>query len=178
MKLMRPGDRSESSKPISRAVQRSLAVCGIGAAVFGLTAGNAFAVTTTVVASFTLNQGDWGGSSGYDNGVVSLVFQSDGNLVLYRDSDNVALWASHTESGDPAVRATDLDWSQSGYIKLKNSAGSVICTVGAGDPAPGGVADIQSDGNFVFYNTSGAATWASNTAGLTQGSRTYCSGGS
>ncbi|HEY3611561.1 MAG TPA: hypothetical protein VGL06_28965 [Pseudonocardiaceae bacterium] len=69
---------------------------------------------------------------------------------------------------------TDLDWSQSGYIKLLNSSGGIVCTVGALSPAPGGVAQVQDDGNFVFYDTSGNPTWATATNGPRQGNLDYC----
>jgi hypothetical protein len=170
MRFKTPGDRSETSTPRRRAVLRSLAVCGVGAAAFGLAGGNAFAASNITVASFTLQQTDWSTDTGSDNGVVWLVFQADGNLVLYSDTTGKAVWASGTEGKG----ATDIDWSASGYIKIKNSSGTTLCTVGAGNPAPGGVADIQGDGNFVFYNTSGTATWASGTNGGRTGNLNYC----
>jgi hypothetical protein len=171
MKFKTSGDRSETPAPRRRAVLRSLAVCGIGAAAFGLAGGNAFAVTASTVASFTLQQSDWSNTGTYyDNGVVLLVFQSDGNLVLYSEATGNAVWASGTNGRG----ATDLDWSASGYIKIKNSSGTTLCTVGALNPAPGGVADVQSDGNFVFYNTSGTATWSSGTFGGRSGNLNYC----
>jgi hypothetical protein len=33
---------------------------------------------------------------------------------------------------------------------------------------------LQNDGNFVFYNSSGNATWATGTNGGAQGNTDYC----
>lgn len=155
-------------------IRRALFVGGVLSAALGLTAGSAYATEGPgdIVAYFRLQQGDWSCSNQvYESIEVLLEFQCDGNLVLYSVDSGKALWAS----GTSGKGVTDLDWSQSGYIKLENSKGTVVCTIGATDPAPGGVAIVQDDGNFVFYNTAGNATWASDTNGEKQGTKDYCS---
>ena len=120
-----------------------------------VSATDAFADTTC--ATFTLAQADWNAlDEPYAaSSSVYLQFQDDGNLVLYRLSDNYVLWASGTE--DRGV--TDLDWSQSrGGIILKYSNGSVACYIGSG--ASNGWAAVQNDGNFVFYAPGKVAKWA------------------
>jgi hypothetical protein len=67
-----------------------------------------------------------------------------------------------------------LDWSQDGYIKLM-SGSTVQCTIGKLNSAPGGHAEVQADGNFVFYkNDNQTAAWSSGTGGLSQGTANYC----
>ncbi|BFV55419.1 hypothetical protein KCMC57_up05230 [Kitasatospora sp. CMC57] len=163
------------SKPgRSTARRRILRTALVGTAIacaIGLTATNASAAA--FVANFTLSQSDWtaGDSASADNGMSQLVLQSDGNLVLYKftGADSYPVWASGTY-GDGVVR---VDWSRSGYVKLLNSSGGIVCTLGALNPAPGGHAELRNDGNLVFLNSSGNATWDTGTSsGI--GNRNYC----
>jgi len=154
---------------------RALLVGGALVAIFCLTGTAASAAPATVgpgftAASFTLQQADWRCNSIIRSATVKLVFQCDGNLVLYLLSNNTPLWATGTYGSG----VTDLDWSQSGYLKLLNSSGGTVCTVGALSPAPGGIAQVQNDGNFVFYDTSGNPTWYTATYGPRQGNVDYC----
>ncbi|GAA1182632.1 hypothetical protein F4556_001530 [Kitasatospora gansuensis] len=158
----------------STARRRLLRTAIVGTAIagaIGLTATTASA--TAYVASFTLAQADWtaGDSVGADNGMSQLVLQSDGNLVLYKftGADSYPVWASGTR-GDGVVR---VDWSRSGYVKLLNSSGGIVCTMGALNPAPGGHAELRNDGNLVFLNSSGNATWSTGTSSGT-GNLNYC----
>ncbi|MDH6112369.1 hypothetical protein P3T36_003780 [Kitasatospora sp. MAP12-15] len=138
-----------------RVTRAALVVTAIGSAL-ALAAGPALADSTA--AGFNLSQPDWyAGASTYSSS-VNLQFQSDGNLVLYVNGGG-PIWASGSEGRG----VTHVDWSQSGYVKLLNSGNGVVCELGQGNPAPGGWASVQDDGNFVFYNSSGRATWASNT---------------
>jgi len=140
--------------PRRATLARAATVCGIVAAATGLTATNSFA--DDVCADFTLSNADWysnNWTAAYSSS-VHLVFQGDGNLVLYTNSGGV-LWAS----GSYGQNVTDLDWSAStGGILLKHKDGSIACRIGAN--AQGGWAQVQDDGNFVFYNSQGSATWA------------------
>ena len=72
------------------------------------------------------------------NGRYQLIFQTDGNLVEYDlgQSGHPALWASHTTFGDTC-------W-------------------GCGQ---GQIARMQTDGNFVIYDSSNHALFATNTVG-------------
>ncbi|MFE0458535.1 hypothetical protein ACFW1A_04630 [Kitasatospora sp. NPDC058965] len=147
-------------------------VTAVAAASALCLAGSNAMAADTQAASFTLSQGDWYPGSSYAVGsgysgstylTTTLTFRSDGNLVLIQnDGDQPAVvWASGT-ANKGVVR---LDWSQSGYVKLLNSSGGTVCTMGALNPAPGGHAEVQGDGNLVFYNTSGHATWSTGTYG-------------
>ncbi|MFI9271238.1 hypothetical protein ACIGXM_11075 [Kitasatospora sp. NPDC052896] len=102
-----------------------------------------------------------------------MTLQPDGNPVVYKmalDLPATPLWASGTNGKG----VTHLDWSQSGYVKSENASGGIVCTIGALNPAPGGHAEMRNDGNFVFYNSAGQATWASGTYNFKQGNLDYC----
>jgi hypothetical protein len=157
-------------------------VAGAIASAVCLTTTDAFATVGAGVqaGTFTLAQADWScgqaatdwlGSSGF-----MLEFQCDGNLVLYAlgPESETPIWASGTDT-TAAKKPVTLDFSASGYIKLIDSAGTIVCTMGALNPAPGGQAVVQNDGNFVFYNTSGTATWATGTYGPKAATLDYCS---
>ncbi|WP_371502585.1 hypothetical protein OG871_36035 [Kitasatospora sp. NBC_00374] len=64
---------------------------------------------------------------------------------------------------------THVDGSRSGYAKLLDASNNVVCTLGKLSPAPGGTVRIQDDGNVVFYDTNGNATWDTGTYGFQQG---------
>ncbi|MFE6750221.1 hypothetical protein ACFVGM_30520 [Kitasatospora purpeofusca] len=152
--------QSHAGSAFRRALVRTALVGTAVVAAVGLTATAAMAGTPVTVGSFVLAQADWAPGTEARNAWYSLKFQTDGNLVL-RDPAGNLLWASGTYNRG----VTDLDFSYQGYIALKNSSGATICTLGAANPAPGGVANLQTDGNFVFRNAGGAATWATGTYG-------------
>ena len=92
------------------------------------------------------------------NGRVRLVMQTDGNLVLYRNDDNVALWSSHT-------------WNTTVVRAMMQADANLVCydvfnraLWASGTNGKGGVtAVLQDDGNFVIYTAAGSPVWASNT---------------
>lgn len=149
--------------PRKATLTRAVTVVGIVAAATALTATNAFA--DEICARFTTSQYDWTQGKQWGSYPVSsapgpndviLKFQTDGNLVLYRARDNAVMWAS---GWNPNVKI--LDWSASaGGILLEDSNHNVLCTITGTSSASGGWAQVQSDGDFVFYNPSGQATWA------------------
>jgi len=90
------------------------------------------------------------------NQVVYMVFQDDGNLVLYRTRDNHPLWASGTNG-----RGRRTDFQADGNLVVygdnnnalwaSNTNGKANCTL-----------RVQEDGNLVIYSN-GQPVWASNT---------------
>jgi hypothetical protein len=84
--------------------------------------------------------------------------QADGNLVLYRVDNGVALWASNTP-GQPVTHT------------VMQSDGNLVCYDNNGRPYwatntngnPGAWLLVQDDGNLVVYSAGGVALWASNT---------------
>lgn len=89
---------------------------------------------------------------------VKLVFQTDGNVVLYGDSN--PLWATNTV-GSKATKFFN-----------QGTDGNVVLYAGNrpvwNSGASGGPVDlvVQDDGNLVIYTGQGVARWASDTAGF------------
>lgn len=123
------------------------------AAMFGL-AGIAQAADTLVVnQSLSPNQYLDSG-----NGSYRFNFQSDGNLVLRRRSDSVALWASNTNG----LGGTRLTMQSNGDLVLYTNSNSAVWstrTSGAG----GNRAVMQGDANFTILSSSNAVVWSTNT---------------
>jgi len=93
------------------------------------------------------------------NGRFYLIYQADGNLVLYRN-DAVPLWHTQTYGTSPGRAIMQLD----GNLVVYDGSGTPIWasgTVGFG----GAWLVMQSDGNLVIYSSSGAPLWASGTSG-------------
>jgi len=92
------------------------------------------------------------------NGKARLVMQLDGNLVLYRNDTNAALWASGTNG--KAVS----------YAIMQND-GNLVCYEASGAPDwasgtngnSGAYLVLDDDGNLIIYNAANTAIWASNT---------------
>ncbi|WP_200961597.1 patatin-like phospholipase family protein [Paenibacillus sp. Soil522] len=98
------------------------------------------------------------------NGWYTFVFQSDGNLVLYKnykDRDRKALWASNTVG-------------QAGVCIMQGD-GNLVIYDPDGVPRwssdtwqyPGSRLIVQDDGNAVIYRPDGTAVWATNTVQAT-----------
>ncbi|MFL5606687.1 MAG: hypothetical protein ACJ8AD_09595 [Gemmatimonadaceae bacterium] len=93
-----------------------------------------------------------------DNGLVRLLMQADGNLVLYRTLFRLPLWASNTVG-----KAVDhVEMRADGNLVALSAAGAVLWeTATSGNP--GATARLQDDGNFVVYDSAGVARWETNT---------------
>jgi hypothetical protein len=92
-----------------------------------------------------------------NNGKVTLVMQDDGNLVLYRQDNGKALWASHTQR-KPVNRAI---MQGDGNFVCYNAVGHAYWATGTWDH-PGSHIVLQDDGNLVVYQDQ-TPLWASNT---------------
>jgi hypothetical protein len=86
-----------------------------------------------------------------------LDFQGDGNLVLYRMADGVALWATHTYApGGQAIMQTD------GNLVVYDAGGYPLWSSGTYN-YPGARLFVQTDGNMVIYDSFGYPIWATGT---------------
>ncbi|MGW1229700.1 hypothetical protein [Streptomyces sp. NPDC001478] len=102
-----------------------------------------------------------------------LVWQCDGNLVLYRQ-DHHALWASGTYGWSNITNpTTKLNFSRYGYMSIRDHNANIVCAWG-GPASAGGYVRVQSDGNLVVYTSGGTAVWASGTYDGRQGSVHAC----
>lgn len=90
------------------------------------------------------------------DGRFHLVYQGDGNLVLYQAG--IALWHSHTNGTTPGLAAMQGD----GNFVIYNASGVPVWhTVTYGNP--GAILVVQNDGNLVIYRSDGVPIWASGT---------------
>ena len=89
------------------------------------------------------------------NGKFLVTLQGDGNLVVYKNGDNKALWASDTfgKGGTRLIMQGD------GNLVLYTAANHPIW---ASNTKGQSFARMQDDGNFVVY-IQGSPTWASKT---------------
>jgi len=101
-----------------------------------------------------------GGSIQSGNGRFTLVYQGDGNLVLYR-SDGRPLWASQTAGRSAGRTVMQLD----GNLVVYDGGGTPIWASGTNGYG-GAWLIVQDDGNLVIYSASGAPLWASGTNGF------------
>lgn len=86
------------------------------------------------------------------NGEFELVYQGDGNLVLYRRADWQALWATMTF--EPGVVAMQGD----GNLVVYNASGLPLWSSGTADN-PGAWLAVQGDSNLVVYDYYGYPIW-------------------
>jgi hypothetical protein len=92
-------------------------------------------------------------------GRYALLFQEDGNLVLYGPGYHV-IWASGT-SGSGAAHAT---YQSDGNFVLYTDSWKPVWATYTFSQSPSFLI-VQDDGNLVIYADSGQALWASKTAG-------------
>jgi len=91
-----------------------------------------------------------------------LVMQTDGNLVLYRNSDSKSLWATGTTGGSRAIMQGD-----GNFVRYASSGVPVWASNTAGNN--GATVQLQNDANLVIYKA-GTPIWASRTTDLIAGS--------
>ncbi|MGE5451698.1 MAG: reprolysin-like metallopeptidase [Acidobacteriota bacterium] len=93
------------------------------------------------------------------NGRYQLVYQTDGNLVIY-NGVRQPVWASGT-MGRGVGRTVMQD---DGNLVIYNSAGQPLWASGTWGN-PGSFLAVQDDGNVVIYRSNRTPSWASNTVG-------------
>jgi murein DD-endopeptidase MepM/ murein hydrolase activator NlpD len=92
------------------------------------------------------------------NQCFSLNAQSDGNLVLYRQSNGQALWDTKTYGKN--VKQTI--FQNDGNLVIYNTSNQAVWASNT-DRRGGTRVTVQDDGNFVMYNAQNQALWATNT---------------
>jgi hypothetical protein len=95
-----------------------------------------------------------------DNNAYKLIYQTDGNLVLYRLSDNLPLWCSRTD-GKPAGRCT---MQTNGNLVIYTPNNGAIWATGTWtDKYRGGELFLSANGNLTIESGQGAVWWESRT---------------
>ena len=88
-----------------------------------------------------------------------LIFQNDGNLVLFSGSRS-PLWSSGTAN----QRAVQLSMQADGNLVIYNMDGTAIWSTNTSDNF-GATLAIQEDGNVVIYGREGQPLWSADTTG-------------
>ncbi|MBW4638534.1 MAG: hypothetical protein KME05_09910 [Gloeocapsa sp. UFS-A4-WI-NPMV-4B04] len=92
------------------------------------------------------------------SGQYTFVYQGDGNLVLYRNSDGRPLWGSNTWGTTPGKCVMQGDGNLVIYDQNNNPVwGSDTWQ------HPGSRLVVQSDGNVVMYDPNDTPVWGTNT---------------
>jgi hypothetical protein len=92
------------------------------------------------------------------SGVVRLVMQSDGNLVLFRVADSAQLWSSKTSGNPGAYTSMRTD----GNLVVYGPSSQVLFQTNTANN-PGARLMAQSDSNLVVYTSNWAPLWNSGT---------------
>ncbi|NUP47123.1 MAG: hypothetical protein HOW97_07385, partial [Catenulispora sp.] len=97
-----------------------------------------------------------------------LVFQTDGNLVVYRTSDNVPVWNSATAGHPDAALVVQKDGNMVIYDGVPTVAGNGWVTgngIWRTSTSGKGIVKlvVQTDGNVVLYSVGSGAIWSSAT---------------
>jgi hypothetical protein len=92
------------------------------------------------------------------NGQFTFVYQVDGNLVLYRNTDGQPRWSSSTDGRPTGVCIMQTDGNLVIYAPNINPIWSSDTS-----QHPGSRLIVQNDGNVVIYSPDGTAVWATNT---------------
>lgn len=90
------------------------------------------------------------------NGRYRLVYQGDGNLVLY--DGNKPLWSSKTSGNSVGVCVMQGD----GNFVMYNAEGQPVWSSNTWNN-PGSKLVVQNDGNMVIYDSNDKPVWSSNT---------------
>jgi hypothetical protein len=86
------------------------------------------------------------------NARYRLLYQTDGNLVLYDDVERTPAWASHTGATPPGST-----WLQGdGNLVIYDGQGVVRWASGTTGASR---LVVQNDGNLVLYDTAGRPVW-------------------
>ena len=92
------------------------------------------------------------------DGRFTFVYQSDGNLVLYRNGSTDALWASGTNGTSEGLTLMQ----ENGNLVIYDATNLPVFDTGTSGN-PGSRLIVQNDGNVVIYSPDGRPLWATNT---------------
>jgi hypothetical protein len=93
------------------------------------------------------------------DGRFHLIYQGDGNLVLYDEAWS-PMWATGTQGSDPGAAVMQSD----GNFVVYDAQGVALWASSSSYGHPGAWLLLQSDGNLVIYDVDGTPLWATDTA--------------
>jgi len=94
------------------------------------------------------------------NGIYSLTFQNDGNLVLTNHNNNLVIWSSGTNNKNAANCTMQAD----GNLVISSATGQALWSSSTSG-SNGAYLLVQDDGNVVIYRTDGNGAWCTRTKG-------------
>jgi hypothetical protein len=126
-------------------------IAAILSCTVALSASAAHSYASKMVGGETLAPGE---SITSPNGVVTLVMQGDGNLVLYRLADGTPLWNTQSGNRPGSYAAMQTD----GNLVVYASNGAVVFHTNTYNH-PGARLELQSDSNLVIYAPNDTPLW-------------------
>jgi len=133
----------------------ALGLAGVG--LLGYTAHLGVAANNTVASGQRLLPGEIRRSR---NGIYSLTFQNDGNLVLTNHNNNLVIWSSGTNNKNAANCTMQAD----GNLVISSATGQALWSSSTSG-SNGAYLLVQDDGNVVIYRTDGNGAWCTRTKG-------------
>jgi hypothetical protein len=94
------------------------------------------------------------------NGLYSLAFQNDGNLVLTNLNNNFVIWASGTNNKN----ASNCMMQSDGNLVIYSASGQTLWSSSTSG-SNGAYLLLQDDGNVVIYKPDGNGAWCTRTKG-------------
>ena len=92
------------------------------------------------------------------NGRFRLLFQTDGNLVLYDDVERSAPWSSNTSTNTAGISAGHVIMQTDGNLVVYDAQGRDHWSTGTPGNASAYLV-VQPDGNLVVYRPDGGTPW-------------------
>ncbi len=90
------------------------------------------------------------------NNAYRLLYQSDGNLVVYRNADNVPMWHTNTWGTSPGQAVMQGDGN---FVVYTSGGNYVFHTHTYGNP--GAFLELGNDGKLRVYSAGGLVLWQS-----------------